>query len=85
MTSQFAAPVMTGLVVTIHPDAPNGAVGVVVRLRVGGLLRAGDLKEVTGGARIEVLEAAGTAMTSGAGRCSRRRSRGCQSRLSPMM
>jgi hypothetical protein len=78
MTRRPAAPVMTDLVAAIHPDAPNAAVGVVVRLRAGGL------KKVTGGVRIEVLEAARIAMTSAAGRCSRRRSRGCQSRPSPM-
>ena len=51
MTRQPAAPAMTTLVEVTLPDAPNGAVSVVVRLRVGAL------EEVTGGVRIEVLEA----------------------------
>jgi hypothetical protein len=39
---------------------------------------------MTGEVRTEHLEAAQTAMVSGADRCSRRRSRGCLSRRSPM-
>jgi hypothetical protein len=79
---------MTTLVEVTHPDAPNGAVSVVVRQR------AGALEEVTGGVRIEVpeavwigavrIEAVPIATASAADRCSRPGSRGCQSRRSPM-
>jgi hypothetical protein len=100
MTRQTAAPAMTMLVEALHPDAPSVAVNVVVRPRVAkavvdragtgrggktGVPRVGCLEEVTGALRIEVLEAGQIAMTSGADRCSPRRSRGCQSRLSPVM
>jgi hypothetical protein len=89
---------MTTLGEVTHPDAPNGAVSVVVRQR------AGALEEVTGGVRIEVpeavrieavrieavrieavrIEAVPIATASAADRCSRPGSRDCQSRRSPM-
>ena len=53
------------------PEAVTGAVTEAVT------------EEVTGGARIELLAAGQIAMTSGAGQCSCRRSRGCLSRRSP--
>jgi len=70
MTRLPAAPRMTTLGEAIHPDAPNGAVAAVVRLRVAGP------GAVTGGVRGDrtvtwsaVLEAGQIARVSGAARC----------------
>jgi hypothetical protein len=100
MTRQPAAPGMTTLVEAAHQDAPSEAVSVVVRFRAAnvvvdraakdrggttGVPPVGGLEEVIGAVRIEVLGAERIAMTSGEGRCWRRRSRDCRSRRFPMM